>query len=382
MSTIDDVARAAGISKSTVSRFSSGNGYVPNRAGGLVQGAMERLNYYPNKFAQGLAGNRADGIGVVIQNFAEPYFGVVLRGIEGATREHNLQITVASGNRSPHDELEAIIFLRQQRYNVIVLTTSVLPGSRLLEELKQGTQLVHIGHRLPQLAERCVYLDDARGADLATSYLISRTRFWTFFGNSMVVSVTAVLIGVVLSALAGYAMSRYRGLVVGSYSRLLLIIQMFPLIPLFILFRNLSLINHPLSVILIYAVVNLPFATWMFKSFFDSIPRELEEAAAVDGCTKLQGFVRVVLPLAGPGTAAVAIFAFLLSFNEFFIANVFLRSETSMTLPVGIQIFTQQYGSDWGSLMATTLTMLPTFVLFLFVQKYMLYGSVGAGVKG
>ena len=218
-------------------------------------------------------------------------------------------------------------------------------------------------------------------------YVSSRTNFWTFFGNSMFVSVAAALLGIILSALAGYAMSRYRGLIVSSYSRLLLIIQMFPLIlaliPLFILFRNLNLINHPLSVILIYAVVNLPFATWMFKSFFDSIPRELEEAAAVDGCTKLQGFVRIVLPLSGPGTAAVAIFAFLLSFNEFFIANVFLRSETSMTLPVGIQIFTQQYGSDWGSLMAAaTLTMLPTFCLFLFVQKYMLYGSIGAGVKG
>jgi ABC-type glycerol-3-phosphate transport system permease component len=219
------------------------------------------------------------------------------------------------------------------------------------------------------------------------AYVSGRTRFWAFFGNSIFVSVSAACLGVIVASLAGYAMSRYQGLVVTSYSRLLLLIQMFPLIlaiiPLFILFRNLSLINSPLSVILIYTVANLSFATWMFKSFFDSIPRELEEAAAVDGCSKVQGLVRVVLPLAGPGTAAVAIFAFLLAFNEFFIANVFLRDEARLTLPVGIQIFTQQYGSDWGSLMAAaTLTMLPTFCLFLFIQKYMLYGSIGAGVKG
>ncbi len=218
-------------------------------------------------------------------------------------------------------------------------------------------------------------------------YVSQRTKFWQFFGNSLLVSVSAAILGVILSSLAGYALSRYQGLIISSYSRILLMIQMFPLIlaiiPLFILFRNLSLINNPLSVILIYTVANLPFATWMFKSFFDGIPRELEEAAAVDGCTPLQGFVRIVLPLAGPGTIAVAIFAFLLAFNEFFIANVFLRNEVNMTLPVGIQIFTQQYGSDWGSLMAAaTMTMLPTFFLFLFIQKYMLYGAIGTGVKG
>lgn len=214
-----------------------------------------------------------------------------------------------------------------------------------------------------------------------------RTKFWQFFANSMMVSIASALMAVVLSSLAGYAMSRHKGFIISSYSRLLLMIQMFPLIlaiiPLFILFRNLNLINNPLSVILLYTVANLSFSTWMFKSFFDGIPRELEEAAAVDGCTPIQGLVRVVLPLAGPGTIAVSIFAFLLAFNEFFIANVFLRKEDTMTLPVGIQIFTQQFGSDWGSLMAAaTLTMLPTFCLFLFVQKYMLYGAIGAGVKG
>ncbi len=162
---------------------------------------------------------------------------------------------------------------------------------------------------------------------------------------------------------------------------------MFPiilaLIPLFILFRTLGLINSPLSVIILYTVVHLPFATWMARSFFDTIPRELEEAALVDGCSRFGAFLRIVLPLSGPGLAAIAIFSFLFSYNEFFVANVFLRDENAMTLPVGITMFMQQYSTDWGSLMAAaTLTVVPTFILFLGIQKYITYGAVSGGVKG
>lgn len=218
-------------------------------------------------------------------------------------------------------------------------------------------------------------------------YLSARTKFWTYLQNSMIVSIGGTVISIAFAALAGYALSRFRSVVITAYSRTLLMIQMFPLIlaliPLFILFRNLGLVNTHLSVIILYTVVHLPFATWMFKAFFDSIPRELEEAALVDGCTKLQGFTKIVLPLSGPGMAAVAIFSFLFSYNEYFIANVFLRSERVMTIPVGIQMFMQQFATDWGSLMAAaTLAMIPTFILFLFVQRYMIYGAVAGGVKG
>jgi ABC-type glycerol-3-phosphate transport system permease component len=127
----------------------------------------------------------------------------------------------------------------------------------------------------------------------------------------------------------------------------------------------------------------LAFATWMFKAFFDSIPKELEEAAYVDGCTRIQALLKIVVPLVGPGTVAVSIFSFLFAFNEYLIANVFLLGADRMMLPVGLQTFTQQFGSDWGSMMAgSVLTMIPTIVLFLFVQKYLLYGSVASGVKG
>ena len=218
-------------------------------------------------------------------------------------------------------------------------------------------------------------------------YLSFRTSFWTFFRNSMFVAATATAITIVGASLAGYALSRYRIAATLGYSRLLLMVQMFPiilaLIPLFIIFRVLRLTDTYWSVILIYAAFQLPFATWMFRSFFESIPRDLEEAAMIDGCSRLQAFLYVVLPLCAAAFVAVTIFAFLFTYNEYLIANIFLRSESVMTVPVGIQMFMQQYASDWGNLMAAaTLAMLPTFVLFLFVQRYMLYTAIGGAVKG
>lgn len=218
-------------------------------------------------------------------------------------------------------------------------------------------------------------------------YVSNRTQFWTFFRNSLVVALTGTAICMAAASLAGYALSRYRIRVTNGYSRLLLMIQMFPiilaLIPLFILFKNLGLINTYASVIIIYTVAQLPFATWMFRSFFDSIPVDLEEAAQIDGCSRLQGFRYVVLPLCSAAFAAVTIFAFLFNYNEYLIANIFLRNEAMMTVPVGIQMFMQQYGTDIGNLMAAaTLAMVPTFIMFLFVQKYMLYTAIGGAVKG
>jgi ABC-type glycerol-3-phosphate transport system permease component len=218
-------------------------------------------------------------------------------------------------------------------------------------------------------------------------YLNERTPFWTYLKNSMIVSGGATILSVGAAALAGYALSRFKGVFLTAYARSLFVVQMFPiilaLIPLFILFRNVGLINNPLSVIIIYTVVQLPFATWMARSFFDTIPRELEEAALVDGCSPFGAFVRIVLPLSGSGIAAISIFSFLFSYNEFFVANIFLRDEDSMTLPVGITMFMQQYATDWGSLMAAaTVTLIPTFILFLGVQKYVAYGAVSGGVKG
>ncbi|NTG45455.1 carbohydrate ABC transporter permease [Rhizobium rhizogenes] len=223
-------------------------------------------------------------------------------------------------------------------------------------------------------------LDNYRKLLLTTPYL-------TYLKNSLITAAGSTVFSLTCAVFAGYALSRFRNRLMDIYATGLFAVQMFPiilaLIPLFLLFRPLGLIDHPLSVIIVYAVLNLPFVTWMARSYFDTIPRELEEAALIDGCGHFGAFFKVVLPLSGPGLAAVSIFAFLLAYNEFFVANVFLRSTQAMTLPVGIQMFLQQFSTDWGGLTsAATLTMIPTLILFLFVQKYITHGAIAGGVKG
>lgn len=217
--------------------------------------------------------------------------------------------------------------------------------------------------------------------------VLGRTGFLRYLLNSMITAGGGMILSILAAALAGYVLSRFRGGLYRAYSVGLLIVQMFPillaLIPLFILFKALSLINTHAAVIILYTVTQLPFATLMFRAFFDGIPVDLEEAAKMDGASRLQAFGLIILPLAAPALAAVAIFAFLFSYNEYLVASIFLRSEALFTVPVGIQQFVQQHSTDWGSLMAAaTLGMLPTFILFLFIQKYMMYGAIGSGVKG
>jgi multiple sugar transport system permease protein len=217
--------------------------------------------------------------------------------------------------------------------------------------------------------------------------LLAATPFLTYLKNSVVTSLGSMVFSMTCAVFAGYALSRFRNRLLDGFGTFLFAVQMFPiilaLIPLFLLFRPLGLIDNPLSVIIVYGVLNLPFVTWMARGYFDTIPRELEEAALIDGCSHMGAFFKVVLPLSGPGLAAVSIFSLLLAYNEFFVANVFLRSPQAMTLPVGIQMFLQQFSTDWGGLTsAATLTMVPTLILFLFVQKYITHGAIAGGVKG
>ena len=205
--------------------------------------------------------------------------------------------------------------------------------------------------------------------------------------NSLFVAATGTLLSVFVAAMAAFVMSRFKFLMVRAYSRFLLMMQMFPmvlsLIPLFMLFKTLGIINTFNSVIFVYLASSMPFCCWMFKGFFDSIPTELEQAAWIDGCSKAQSFFRIILPISGPGIAAVSIYSFLLCWNEFMIANIFLRSADLMTIPVGIQLFIQQFNTDWGGMFAAATTaMVPAFIIFLFFQKYIVSGVAAGSVKG
>lgn len=259
---------------------------------------------------------------------------------------------------------------------VIVILVNLPVLLMIMNSFKTNTEIMTSSNFFPQRIQFDNYV-----------HVSDRTKFWTQFKNSWIVAFYGTFFSIIVAAFAGYAISRFRGKILSLFSNSLLMLQMFPLIlvliPLFVLFRKLHLIDSYYPVIILYLTVHLPFAVWMYKGFFDSIPKDLEEAAWIDGCTRVGGFLRVVLPISGPGIAAVAIFSFLFSWNEYMIANVFLRNEEYMTIPVGLQMFMQQYSTDWGSLTAAaTIAMLPVLIFFLFVQKYMIYGAVAGSVKG
>lgn len=226
----------------------------------------------------------------------------------------------------------------------------------------------------------------------AISFTSFRTvLFETPFGmqliNSFYIATFVTIACIIISSFAGYAISRFRGKIFSLYAIMLLSLQMFPsvllLIPLFVIFKNLGLIDTHLSILISYTAIGLPFSTWMLKGFFDTIPISLEESAMIDGCSRFQSYYRIVLPLSAPGIASVGIFTFILAWNEYLLASVFLRSESNYTITVGLQQFVQQYSSQWAELMsASTLATIPAVIILLFAQKYLIKGLTAGAVKG
>jgi ABC-type glycerol-3-phosphate transport system permease component len=217
--------------------------------------------------------------------------------------------------------------------------------------------------------------------------LFGQSNFMVFMKNSMIVTGFGVLFSVIIAAFSGYAISRWKGPLFDLYGKSLLMLQMFPLIlvviPLFILFKKVGLLNTYSSLIILYTTVNLPFSVWMYKGYFDKIPIFLEEAAIIDGASRMQVLFKIIMPISGPGITAVGIFSFLFSWNEYLLASLFLPLENNMTVPVGLQLFVQQFTAEWGTLMAgATTAMLPTLILFILVQKYFVSGALAGAVKG
>ncbi len=219
------------------------------------------------------------------------------------------------------------------------------------------------------------------------SKILSGDSFWTWMFNSLVVSIGTCLLGLVIAIPAGYAFSRYKfsGRDVSMFSFLL--VQMFPgiiiLVPYFLVMKSLGLLNSHLGLILAYCVTALPLCVWMLKGFFDTIPRELEEAAVLDGCNQFQVFTKVVLPLSLPAVAVTALFSFLAAWNEFLLALTFNTSNDMYTLPVGLASLISSTGQAWGDFAAASiLVSLPVALLFLFFQKFLIEGLSAGGVKG
>jgi N,N'-diacetylchitobiose transport system permease protein len=216
---------------------------------------------------------------------------------------------------------------------------------------------------------------------------IHQPFFWNAVKNSLIVVSAVVALSVVLAFLASLALAKFHFYGRKAFIVLILGVQMVPLaaliIPLYILMSRLGQIDKLTGVIAMYLTFVLPFTVWTMRGFLLGIPKELEEAAMVDGATRFGAFVRVLLPLVGPGLVATSIFAFIQAWNEFIIAYVFLHTPEKQTLMVWLASFTTLRGTDWGPLMAgATLCALPVVVFFLLVQRRIAFGLTAGAVRG
>jgi N,N'-diacetylchitobiose transport system permease protein len=211
--------------------------------------------------------------------------------------------------------------------------------------------------------------------------------FWDAVKNSLIVVSVVVALSLVLAFLAALALAKFNFYGRKPFIVLILGVQMVPLaaliIPLYILMSRLDQVDKLSGVIVMYLTFVLPFAVWTLRGFLLGVPKELEESAMVDGATRFGAFVRVLLPLLGPGLVATSIFAFIQAWNEFIIAYVFLHTPEKQTLMVWLASFTTLRGTEWGPLMAgATLCSLPVIVFFLLVQRRIMFGLTAGAVKG
>jgi N,N'-diacetylchitobiose transport system permease protein len=212
--------------------------------------------------------------------------------------------------------------------------------------------------------------------------------YWNFLKNSLFVTIVSVTVGMVIALLAAIAVARFRFRFRTTYLIMLLIVQMLPqqalVIAVFLDFRSLNLLDNLFGLILVYIAFSLPVTIWMLRGFVAAVPREMEEAAAIDGAGPLRIFWRILLPLVAPGLVATSVFAFIFAWNEFVFALTFLGTDQAKyTLPIYVTYFYGRGSVDWGSIMASsTLFTIPVMIFFLIVQRRMASGLVAGAVKG
>ncbi|GAA3511615.1 arabinogalactan oligomer/maltooligosaccharide transport system permease protein [Streptosporangium album] len=216
--------------------------------------------------------------------------------------------------------------------------------------------------------------------------VLTETQFPTWLLNSVIAAGLTTVLGVFLASTTGYAISRFRFPGHRGVMWMLLITQMFPvailIVPLYNLMAGLGLLNQIPGLVIAYMTVSVPFCAWMMKSYFDSIPREIDEAGMVDGLTPFGTFWRVILPLARPSLAVTAFYSFMTAWGEVAYASVFMSQEEKRTLGVGLQQFVGQHWSDWGLLTASAvLIAVPASIVFLLVQRHLVAGLTAGATK-
>ena len=212
--------------------------------------------------------------------------------------------------------------------------------------------------------------------------------YWTFLRNSLVVTLSSVVVSSAMALLAAVAVARFRFRFRATYLIMLLIVQMLPqqalVIALFLDFRAANLLDSLVGLTLLYIAFSLPVTIWMLRNFVAAVPRELEEAAAIDGAGPFRVFFRVLLPLVAPGLVTTSVFAFIFAWNEFVFALTFLGTDTAkFTLPIYVTYFFSKGSVDWGAIMAASvLFTLPVMIFFLIVQRRLRAGLLAGAVKG
>ncbi|PSL00998.1 carbohydrate ABC transporter membrane protein 2 (CUT1 family) [Murinocardiopsis flavida] len=224
--------------------------------------------------------------------------------------------------------------------------------------------------------------------------VVPGVSFWTFLTNSLLVTLGAVSAGAVLALLAAVAVARFRFRLRTAFIVTLMVIQMVPvealIISIFINFRKIQdgtgieMLGSLSGILVAYTAVSLPITIMMLRGFVQAVPKELEEAAAIDGAGHMTVFWRILMPLVAPGLVAASIFAFITAWNEFIIALTFLgRSSENFTLPLTLSYYFGRFGTEWGAIMAaSTLLTVPVMIFFLFVQRRMVSGLTMGAVKG
>lgn len=249
-----------------------------------------------------------------------------------------------------------------------ILSVALRPGNRLLSA---DLAIIPLGATLESF--RIVLFDKP---------------FLSWIWNSLTITVATSIIGVILAATSAYAFSRYKfpGRSVGLV--FLLTTQMIPavmlLVPIYILAIKMDLVGTYRGLVIAYAVTAIPFSIWILKGYYDTIPIDLEEAARIDGCSELEAFIKILLPLSSPALAIVFLFNFTTAWNDYLLARVMLGSkETLLTWPLGLQRLQGQFVTQWGQFSAASiLVAIPVMFLFLYTSKYLISGLTLGSVKG
>jgi multiple sugar transport system permease protein/arabinogalactan oligomer/maltooligosaccharide transport system permease protein len=253
----------------------------------------------------------------------------------------------------------------------------LLPIVWLLLSSFRNSDSIQSGRLLPTLPELTV-------RNYVEAFQIS--NFTTYMANSFMIAFSVMVLVVFIGSLGAYALSRFTLKGKRSFMMAALLPQFFPyvlvLIPFYVLMSNLGLVDSHFGVILTHTSITLPFALWMLTGYFNAIPRELDQAALIDGCSRLGVLFRIIYPVAIPGLVVAGFFAFVVSWGDYLFVSILTQSNTTQTLPIGLQTFMSSLEVRWGLITAgTVLAIVPTVVFFSIVQRRLVSGLTAGAVK-